>query len=148
MKKITIIAFIMLMLPISTFCQKKKDDVTVIVVTDEITLDHGQTLKKGEYAQLVANKSTSEGMFVRTKKDSSLVYESDVAFVAFSIKDMDFVDLNTNKTIKISKSFPMILEHLKNGLCFLKYNDFNFKVKESLITLHNKTFYKSIVLQK
>ena len=126
------------------YCQKVKEDVTEIVIVDELPLDHGQTLKKGDYAQLVMSKSTEEGMFIRTKKDSSLVYYQYVTDVVFVITDMISKDLATNKEIKITKGTPLISNNIKSGYSYVKLGQYSFKINSKKITVHNPEFYKSI----
>lgn len=118
---------------------------TIIITAENVVLDHGQTLLKGEYVQAVIEKSSEEGRFIRTRKDSGLVYYKDIADIVFLKDDIEVKDIKSNKPMKLTKNTPLILLNLKKGTYLVEYNDKKFNVKSKLLYFHNKDFYNSIL---
>lgn len=118
---------------------------SVIVTAAKVILDNGQELKKGNYAQMVINKSTEEGIFIRTKIDSGLVYYKDVTDVVFPIKDIKIKDINTKQICHIEKNTPLILIDSKKGHFIVALKNYRFEIDEKLLKFSEKKFFDSIL---
>lgn len=118
---------------------------SVIVVAEKVILSHHHELKKGSYAQMIINKCTEEGIFIRTKTDSGLVYYKDVTDVVFPIKDVKTKDINTKQICHIKRNTPLILIDNKKNHFIVALKDYRFEIDEKLLKFSNKEFFDSII---
>lgn len=145
MKKFVCLTFILLLLCGFCLLVQNKAYNSVIVIVDQIKLKHGHILRKGDFAQLVVDKCTEEGMFIRTKNDSGLVYMKNVTDVVFLVKDIKVKEIESGQEVLIKKNTPLILKEIDKKKCKFTLNNKEYIVKANQVSFFNKDFYNSII---
>lgn len=128
-----------------SFAMQKKYYNSVVVITGQLKLSHGQILKRGDYAQLILDKCTEEGMFIKVKNDSDLVYMKDVENVVFPNMGVEVKDLLSGKVMLLKRNTPLILMEINKKICRVSFNGNEFIIKKHLISFSNREFYNSIL---
>lgn len=115
-----------------------------VVREDSIPLEHGEMLRKGDTVQVVAEKCTEEGVYVRTKHDSDAVYYTHIATLCWLKKDSKGTDLKTGQVVQLLKNKSFIFEGLEDGYIIISEKERMFQVVDSLIVFDNKEFFEKI----
>jgi hypothetical protein len=139
------ISVLLILLGSILFAQLNQRYNSIVSISDKIVLQHRTILKKGNYAQMVINKCTEEGIFIRTKSDSGLVYFKDIADLVFPIKDIEVTSIERNEKLLIKKNTPLVLLESKSKYLLVSYCNSRFKIQSSLVSFSNKEFFDSII---
>jgi hypothetical protein len=123
-------------------CQQKYYR-SAIVIADSLRLDNNEVLKKGTIVQIVSNKNTEEGFFIRTKKDSALVYYKDITPICW-LKSNVTININ-NKSIELKNDSWYLFDSVENSYCYIVRNGNKYKVKISDIFFDKKRFYDDLI---
>ena len=116
-----------------------------IVVIDTLPLSGGTTLYKGDFVQIVLEKCTEEGTYIKTKSDSEKVYFMYVEVLCWLKNDMTVRDLISGEWVTLNKDNWLIFETVEDGIYVLGSNGRKFLIHEHDTFFDNKEFFDSII---
>lgn len=116
-----------------------------IVEVDTLKLSDKTLLFKGDFVQIILNKTTEEGTYIKVKNDSGYVYYKTVATLCWPYKNIEVNIINSSELVKLKRTDWLIFEDAMKESVVVRLHNKRIRLKESNIYFDNKEFFRRII---
>ncbi|EQB62833.1 MAG: hypothetical protein RBG1_1C00001G0412 [candidate division Zixibacteria bacterium RBG-1] len=146
-KRVAVFLLVLFCVLLFQKCQNQKQTSRVyhrsgVIAVDSVILLNGGVLLKGDTVQIVTEKSTEEGTYVRTKMDSGPVYDDYIVTLCWLKDKSEGIELRTGQIITLLKDHPYVFDRVEDGYYYVSDNERRIKVSKELIVFDNREFFE------